>query len=118
VGRVTAGDLGQGAGRDREQAAGAAGGLRPRRADVLTSAFAATASSCGRSWVDVIAALDAAQEAEAALAAGDYGDAKAAAALAESLARKRFLPGEDGAWVEEKRRELADVRTRAMNRSR
>jgi SARP family transcriptional regulator, regulator of embCAB operon len=82
---------------------------------VLTSAF-----GCYRldlpegSWVDVIAAPDAAQEAEAALAAGDYEDAKAAAALAESLARKRFLPGEDGAWVEEKRRELADVRTRAM----
>ena len=36
--------------------------------------------------------------------------AEAAAERAESLLRQTFLPGEDGTWVEEKRRELADVR--------
>lgn len=83
---------------------------------VLTSAF-----GCYRldlpieSWVDVIAAVDAVQEAEAALSAGDLESAKAAARLAEPLVRKPFLPGESGAWVEEKRRELADVRGRALN---
>ena len=40
--------------------------------------------------------------------------AKTAAPLAESLLRQPFLPGEEGSWVEEKRRELADVRGRAL----
>ena len=85
-------------------------------ANVLTSAF-----GCYRldlpegSWVDVIVAANAAQEAEDALAAGDLEQAKTAAALAASMARQPFLPGEDGAWVEEKRRELADVRGRALS---
>ena len=66
------------------------------------------------SWVDVIAAAHAAPEAEDALAAGDLAEAMAAAEVTESLTRSRFLPGENGAWVEEKRRELADVRGRAL----
>ena len=65
-------------------------------------------------WVDVIAAATAAQEAEEALAAGDLGRAKSAAALAASLVQQPFLPGEEGVWVEEKRREFADLRGRAL----
>jgi YVTN family beta-propeller protein len=66
-------------------------------------------------WVDVIAATNAAQEAEEAIAADDVEKAKAAAARAASLARRPFLPGDEGPWVEEKRRELADVRGRALS---
>jgi DNA-binding SARP family transcriptional activator/ABC-type branched-subunit amino acid transport system substrate-binding protein len=83
--------------------------------NVLTSAF-----GCYRlvlpegSWVDVIAAADAVQQAEEVLAAGNLEDAKAAALLAESLVRRPFLPGEGGTWVEEKRREFADVLDRAL----
>jgi len=65
-------------------------------------------------WIDVFAAAKAAQEAEAALAADDLETAKAVAMRASSLARRPFLPGEEGSWVEEKRRELADVRSRAL----
>src|SRR5262249_40506789 len=36
-------------------------------------------------------------------------------ALAASLLRKPFVPGEEGVWVEEKRRELADIRERALD---
>ncbi len=74
-------------------------------AAALTSAF-----GCYRlelpdeSWVDVIVASNAAHEAEEALAGGDLEEAKGAALLAASLARQPFLPGEEGAWVEEKRR--------------
>jgi DNA-binding SARP family transcriptional activator/ABC-type branched-subunit amino acid transport system substrate-binding protein len=83
--------------------------------NVLTSAF-----GCYRldlpegSWVDVIAARDAVEQAEESLTDDDLENAKAAAALAESLVRKTFLPGEDGRWVEEKRHELVDVRDRAL----
>lgn len=66
------------------------------------------------SWVDVVVASDAIRAGEEALAAGNLEEAKAGAALAESLVRGPFLPGEEGAWVEEKRRELADVRERAL----
>jgi len=67
------------------------------------------------SWVDVDAAEQAADEAEAALAREDIEEAKRQAALAESLVRGSFLPGDDGPWVEEKRRELAGVRARALS---
>ncbi len=66
------------------------------------------------SWVDVIVATNAAQEAEDALAAGDLDQARAAGALATTLVQQPFMPGEEGAWVEVKRRELADVRGRAL----
>ena len=84
-------------------------------ANALTSAF-----GCYRlalppgTWVDVIVAALAAHEADEAAATGDFGKAKAAAALAASLVRQPFLPGEDGTWVEEKRREFAEVRSRAL----
>ena len=66
-------------------------------------------------WVDLFAAASGAQDAEEALAAGELDEARAAAESAESLARRAFLPGEDGPWVEDKRRDLADVLVRALN---
>src|SRR6476661_7343153 len=66
-------------------------------------------------WVDLFAVESGAQDAEEALAAGELDQARSAAESAESLARRPFLPGEDGAWVEARRRELADVQGRALN---
>ena len=66
-------------------------------------------------WVDLFAAASGAQDAEEALAAGELDQARAAAESAESLARRPFLPGEDGAWVEQKRRDLADIRERTLS---
>jgi YVTN family beta-propeller protein len=84
--------------------------------NALTSAF-----GCYRlelpegSWVDVSVAANAAQEAEEALATDNVERAKAAASLIVSLTRRPFLPGEEGSWVEQKRRELTDVRMRALS---
>jgi YVTN family beta-propeller protein len=81
----------------------------------LTSAF-----GCYRldlpddAWVDVIAAGKTVQEAEDALASGELERAKTAVIRAESLARPSFLPGDDGVWVDAKRRELANVLVRAL----
>src|SRR5207342_2053998 len=66
-------------------------------------------------WVDLFAAASGAQDAEDALAAGELDQARAAAEPAESLARRPFLPGEDGVWVEQKRHDLADIRERALS---
>jgi DNA-binding SARP family transcriptional activator len=83
---------------------------------VLTGAFGCYRLDLPKgTWVDVLVATQAAQEAEDALAAGDLDTARAAGSLAASLTRQPFLPGEEGAWVEEKRRELADVRVRAFS---
>jgi len=65
-------------------------------------------------WVDILAAATAVGDAEAALTAAEPGRAKAAAALAASVLGQPFLPGEDSSWVEEKRRELAELRARAL----
>ena len=82
----------------------------------LTSAFGAYRLTLPEgTWVDVMAAGDALRTAEAALAADDFAGAKTLAEEAASLTRPSFLPGEEGAWVDRKRRELADILWRALN---
>jgi YVTN family beta-propeller protein len=82
----------------------------------LTGAFGCYRLSLPENvWVDVIAAAADIREAEAALADGDVEHAKVVALEASSLAQPQFLPGEDGSWVEEKRRELASIRRRALS---
>ena len=104
-GDVAAGDVGQGAVGARQQAPRPAHRVRAgRRRPHLTGAF-----GCYRldlpegSWIDVIAADEAASEAEHALAAGDLEQARAEASTAESLTRRPSCPERTGAWVEEKR---------------
>jgi DNA-binding SARP family transcriptional activator/streptogramin lyase len=83
---------------------------------VLTSAF-----GCYRldlptgSWVDVIAAANAVQAAEAALGSGDFARARDEAGAANAVLGEPFLPGEEGEWVNQKRRELDELRTRALD---
>jgi DNA-binding SARP family transcriptional activator/streptogramin lyase len=64
--------------------------------------------------IDVDVAAKAVERAEAALAAEDLYEARAQASTAAELARGSFLPGEDGPWVEERRRDLRDVLVRAL----
>ena len=65
-------------------------------------------------WIDIAAAREAAGRAEVALDAGDVGAARESAGEAVALARRSFLPGEEGAWVEERRRELSEILVRAL----
>jgi DNA-binding SARP family transcriptional activator/basic membrane lipoprotein Med (substrate-binding protein (PBP1-ABC) superfamily) len=67
------------------------------------------------STIDVLEAQSAASEAETLLESNELEEANTAATLAESLLRRPFLPGDDGSWVEAKRRELADVRARVLS---
>jgi SARP family transcriptional regulator, regulator of embCAB operon len=66
------------------------------------------------SWIDVSAADEAATAAELALAAGDLDGALDNASTAAALARRTFLPGEDGRWVDERRAELREILVRAL----
>ena len=67
-------------------------------------------------WVDVPRAEAAVQEAEGSGSRPTaWREAMEAAAFAESVVRLPFLPGDDGPWIDAKRRELADVRVRALS---
>jgi DNA-binding SARP family transcriptional activator len=84
-------------------------------ATALTSAFGCYKLTLpDTAWIDVDAAADAVGRGEAAFAGGNLADARAHASAAVALARRSFLPGEDGVWVEEKRRELRDLLVRAL----
>src|SRR5205823_1644940 len=82
----------------------------------LTAAFGCYRLSLPKgTWVDVLEAAQATREAEQALAADDLEHTRSAASRAIALLRRPFLPGEDAPWVEQKRRELAEVHVRALN---
>ncbi|HSC49916.1 MAG TPA: BTAD domain-containing putative transcriptional regulator, partial [Gaiellaceae bacterium] len=65
-------------------------------------------------WIDVHAAATAVEQAEAARAAGELDLTRAHASTAAELARRVFLPGEAGPWVEDQRRDLRDLLVRAL----
>jgi SARP family transcriptional regulator, regulator of embCAB operon len=65
-------------------------------------------------WIDHEAAADAIHEAEAALRAGEPGRAYGPSAVAHHIARRPFLPGEEGEWFEQRRDKLASILVRAL----
>jgi SARP family transcriptional regulator, regulator of embCAB operon len=65
-------------------------------------------------WVDVEAASAAVHEAEAAMREGDLAGATGAALVANAIARRPFLQGDEGEWVTRKRGELLGIRLRAL----
>ncbi len=68
-------------------------------------------------WIDSEAARNALDEAEGALRAGKVREAWAPANVATTIACRGFLPGEQGAWIERKRREIDEIALRAMDAS-
>ena len=81
----------------------------------LTSAFGCyTLTLPADTWIDVEAAKAAIERADAAFAAGDLDEARAHASAAAGLSRPNFLPGEDGTWVEEQRRDLREILVQAL----
>jgi DNA-binding SARP family transcriptional activator len=81
----------------------------------LTSAFGCYKLTLpADAWIDVDAAVEAVERAEAELAAGDLDEARSQATVAAALARRSFLPGEDGSWVEQRRRDLREVLVRSL----
>lgn len=69
----------------------------------------------GGAWVDVEGAADAIHEAETALRAGDPRRGYGPSAVAHHIARRPFLPGERGVWVEARRDRLRDILLRALD---
>lgn len=67
-------------------------------------------------WIDVEAAASSVDDADHAIAEGALREAWSAAQVALSITSKRFLPGDEGDWTEEKRREVEDLRLLALER--
>jgi DNA-binding SARP family transcriptional activator/DNA-binding CsgD family transcriptional regulator len=65
-------------------------------------------------WIDWEVAHGALARTRAALAAGDWRSAWAAANEAADIAGRGLLPGLEADWIEERRRELADLRVEAL----
>ena len=64
--------------------------------------------------VDVEAARDGIHRAEALIAAGDWYASIGPTLVAHNISQRRLLPGEEGAWIDEQRRELEDIQVRAL----
>jgi DNA-binding SARP family transcriptional activator len=65
-------------------------------------------------WIDLEAAGKAAHDAETALRAGNLAEANGETLVAAAIARRPFLAGDDGEWVERQRVRLRDIRVRAL----
>jgi DNA-binding SARP family transcriptional activator len=64
--------------------------------------------------VDVEAARNGMHRAEALVADGDWYGAIGPTLVAYNISQRRFLPGEEGGWIEEQRRELDEIHVRAL----
>jgi SARP family transcriptional regulator, regulator of embCAB operon len=64
--------------------------------------------------VDVEAARDAIHRAEVLIAARDWYAAVGPTLVAHNISQRRFLPGEEGEWIERLRQELAEIQVRAV----
>ena len=93
---------------------------RVRRQLEATGAAITSVGGCYRlefpagTVVDVEEAAADVDEATAALARGDWKDARRRAAAAADVAGRGFLPGAGGLWVEQRQADLAELRVRAL----
>lgn len=68
----------------------------------------------GHARVDVEAARNGIHRAEALIAARAWQASVGPTLVAHNISQRRFLPGEEAAWIEETRRELDEIRSRAL----
>ena len=64
--------------------------------------------------IDVEVAEEAVHRAESQLALGEWKRAWGPSLVALFVAKREFLPGEDAPWIDEQRRQLAEVRIQAL----
>ena len=64
--------------------------------------------------MDLEAARDGIHRAEALIAADDWYAAIGPNLVAQNISQRGFLPGEEGVWIDELRRELEEIQVRAF----
>jgi DNA-binding SARP family transcriptional activator len=65
-------------------------------------------------WIDVEAAAEGLHRAESAVAQGDFAAAWGPGRVAQHVAVRVFLPGEDAPWIDEQRRRLEEILVRSL----
>jgi DNA-binding SARP family transcriptional activator len=65
-------------------------------------------------WIDLEAASEALHRAESAAAREDWAGAWSPARVAQHIAARGFLPGEDAPWIDERRRDLDELYARSL----
>lgn len=65
-------------------------------------------------WVDVEAAAEGLHRAESAVAQGDYAGAWGPGRVAQHIATRTFLAGEDAPWIDAQRRRLDEILVRSL----
>jgi DNA-binding SARP family transcriptional activator/tetratricopeptide (TPR) repeat protein len=83
-------------------------------ADVLTGRRELELVLPAEAWVDLEAALSAAERADSALAAADLEGAWSAAGTCVEIARGGFLAGDEAPWAHDRRRDVHELRLRAL----
>ena len=96
--------------------------LRPAQPAALEAAASSRSTAAARSgstlpddaWLDVEAASEGLHRAEGAVAQGDFARGLGPGRVAQHIASREFLPGEDGAWIDEQRRRLDELHVRSL----
>src|SRR4029077_11850097 len=92
------------------------GGVGLLRARIIGNAFGCYQfTPPGEIWVDVEAALAGLDAAEGALAAGNPQAAYGPSLITTTILRRPFLPGHEGAWVDQRRAFLTSSLVRALD---
>ena len=65
-------------------------------------------------WIDLEAAAEGLHRAESAAAKGDYAGAWGPGRVAQHVAARGFLPGEDAPWIDAQRRRLEEILVRSL----
>jgi DNA-binding SARP family transcriptional activator len=65
-------------------------------------------------WIDLEAAAEGLHRAEAAVARHDWTGAWGPGRVAQHVAARGFLPGEDAPWIDDQRRRLEEIHARAL----
>ncbi|HJZ61406.1 MAG TPA: BTAD domain-containing putative transcriptional regulator [Miltoncostaeaceae bacterium] len=65
-------------------------------------------------WIDLEAAEEAVHRAESAAAQGDWPRCWGPSLAAHMIARRGFMPGCDGEWIDRRRRRLEEIQTSAL----
>jgi DNA-binding SARP family transcriptional activator len=65
-------------------------------------------------WIDLEAAAEGLHRAESAVAKGDFAGAWGPGRVAQHVASRGFLPGEDAPWIDSQRRRLEEILVRSL----
>jgi DNA-binding SARP family transcriptional activator len=68
----------------------------------------------GAAWIDLEAAAEGLHRAQSLVAQGDFAGAWSPGRVAQHIATREFLPGQDAPWIDKQRRRLDEILIRSL----